>query len=84
VSAGVLFGRLPIEVFFVCLCIRFGSMHYTVSMPSSTALPSPLLYPKQLIELVDFFTDIFTGLEAHHDELAILRRIQNRAERLVL
>ena len=30
------------------------------------------LYPEQLIELVDLCTDIFTGLEAHHDELAIL------------
>jgi len=25
------------------------------------------LYPEQLIELVDLFTDIFTGVEAHHD-----------------
>src|SRR6185312_7824709 len=41
------------------------------------------LYPEELIELVDLCTDIFTGLEAHHDELAILRRIQDRAERRV-
>ncbi|MGD0533689.1 MAG: hypothetical protein ABSA62_15895 [Methyloceanibacter sp.] len=33
---------------------------------------------------MDLFTDIFTGLEAHHDELAILRRIQDPAERRVL
>jgi hypothetical protein len=33
---------------------------------------------------VDLCTDIFTGLKAHHDELAILRRIQDRAERRVL
>jgi hypothetical protein len=33
---------------------------------------------------MDLYTDIFTGLEAHHDELAILRRIQDRAERRVL
>ena len=38
-------------------------------------------YPEQLIELVDLFTDIF---EAHHDELLVLRRVQNRAERCVL
>ena len=31
------------------------------------------LYPEELIELVDLCTDIFTGLKAHHDELAILR-----------
>jgi hypothetical protein len=42
------------------------------------------LYPKELIEFVDLCTDIFTGLKAHHDELAILRRIQDRAEGLVL
>src|SRR4026207_2089787 len=42
------------------------------------------LYPEELIELVDLCPDIFTGLKAHHDELAILRRIQDRAERLVL
>jgi hypothetical protein len=35
------------------------------------------------IEFVNFSTDIFTGLEAHHDELAILRRVQDRAERRV-
>ena len=29
------------------------------------------LYPKELIELVNLATDIFPGLEAHHDELAI-------------
>ena len=46
------------------------------SMPSSTAI----LYRKELIELVDLCTDIFTGLKAHHDELAMLRRIQDRAE----
>ncbi|MGD0533257.1 MAG: hypothetical protein ABSA62_13580 [Methyloceanibacter sp.] len=39
------------------------------------------LYPEQLIELVDLFTDIFTGVEAHHDELAILRRIQGGMSR---
>jgi hypothetical protein len=42
------------------------------------------LYPKELIELVDLRTDILTGLKAHHDKLAILRRVQDRAERLVL
>ena len=42
------------------------------------------LYPKELIELVDLCTDVFTRLETHHDKLAILRRIQDCAERLVL
>ena len=42
------------------------------------------LYTEELIKLVDFRPDIFTGLKAHHDELAMLRRIQDRAERLVL
>jgi hypothetical protein len=42
------------------------------------------LYSEELIELVDLRTDIFTRLKAHHDELAILRRIQDLAERLVL
>jgi len=42
------------------------------------------LYPEELIELVDLCTDIFTRLKAHHDELAILRRIQDRAERRVV
>ena len=42
------------------------------------------LYPEELIELVDLYTDIFTGLKAHHDELAILRRVQDRPERRVL
>ena len=42
------------------------------------------LYSEELIELVDLCTDIFTGLKAHDDELAILRRIQHLAERLVL
>jgi hypothetical protein len=42
-------------------------------------LAFPFLYAEELIELVDLYTDIFTGLEAHHDELAILRRIQDRA-----
>ena len=41
------------------------------------------LDPEELIELVDLCTDIFIGLEAHHDELAILGRIQDRAERRV-
>jgi hypothetical protein len=49
-----------------------------------TALPSPSSTPEQLIELVNVFTDIFIGLQAHHDELAILRRIQDRSERRVL
>ena len=42
------------------------------------------LYPEELIELVDLCTDILTRLQAHHDELAILRRIQDCAKRLVL
>jgi hypothetical protein len=42
------------------------------------------LYPEELIELMDLCPDIFTGLKAHHDELAILRRIQDRAKRRVL
>ena len=41
------------------------------------------LYPKELIELVNLCTDIFTRLEARHDELAILRRIQDLAKRRV-
>ena len=48
------------------------------------SLAFAFLYPEELIELVDLCTDIFTGLKAHHDELAILRRIQDRAERRVL
>ena len=32
VAAPHLFSRLPVEVLFVCLRIRFGSMHGTVSM----------------------------------------------------
>jgi hypothetical protein len=42
------------------------------------------LYPKELLERVDLCTDVFTGLKAHHDKLAIFRRIQDRAEGLVL
>jgi hypothetical protein len=42
------------------------------------------LYSEELIELVDLCTDILTGLKAHHNELAIFRRVQDRAERLVL
>jgi hypothetical protein len=42
------------------------------------------LYPEELIEFVDLCTNIFTGLKAHHDELAILRRIQDRAEGLAV
>jgi hypothetical protein len=41
------------------------------------------LYPEELIELVDLRADIFIGLEADHDQLAILRRVQDRAERRV-
>ena len=47
-------------------------------------LAFPFLYPEELIQLMDLCTDIFTGLESHHDELTILRRIQDCAKRLVL
>ena len=53
-------------------------------MPFKHRLAFAFLYSEELIELVDLRTDILTGLKAHHDELAILRRIQDCAERLVL
>jgi hypothetical protein len=28
----LLFGRLPVEVLFVCLCVRFGGVHYAIAM----------------------------------------------------
>ena len=27
-----LFGRLPVEVLFVCLCVRLGGVHYAIAM----------------------------------------------------
>ena len=107
---------------FVCLCVRFGGVHYAIAMvrwsvervelhrasqaiddvvastggyqdrePGLDAMLDAIkhrlafafLYPEDLIEFVNFSTDIFTGLEAHHDELAIPRRVQDRAERRV-
>jgi hypothetical protein len=37
-------------------------------------------YPEELIKLVDLCSDIFTRLEAHHDEPAIFHRIQDGAK----
>ena len=27
-----LFGRLPVEMLFVCLCVRLGGVHYAIAM----------------------------------------------------
>ena len=32
ITGGWLFGRLPVEVLFVCLCVRLGGMHHAIAM----------------------------------------------------
>jgi hypothetical protein len=43
-----------------------------------------LLDPEELIELVDLGADLLPGLQAHEDELAVLRRIEDLPELGVL
>jgi hypothetical protein len=43
-------------------------------------LPFALLNSEKLIEPMDLGAYVLTGPEAHHDELAVLRSIQNRAK----
>jgi hypothetical protein len=44
----------------------------------------PLLNAKELIELVDFRTDLFLGLYRHEDELAVLCRVDYLTELVIL
>src|SRR5664279_486551 len=47
------------------------------------SLPGSLLDPEELVELVDFRTDLFLGLERHDDQLAVLRRVEHPTKLLV-
>jgi hypothetical protein len=58
----------------------FDAVFYSVEH----RLAFTLLNPEQLVEGVYLFTDVFTRLETHHDELTVLGRVQDYAERLVL
>src|ERR1017187_2179430 len=44
------------------------------------SLTGPLLHAKELVELVNFRSNLFLGLQRHQDELAILCRIKHSSK----